>query len=65
MNDRVAALNQSLLRTVANDEPDSSEAIDVIATNGEEADEERMAEARKHADELTALQSLFKVRLIR
>eukprot|EP00096_Caligus_rogercresseyi_P009997 TRINITY_DN3510_c0_g1_i1.p1 TRINITY_DN3510_c0_g1~~TRINITY_DN3510_c0_g1_i1.p1 ORF type:complete len:567 (-),score=197.15 TRINITY_DN3510_c0_g1_i1:88-1788(-) len=52
-SERVAALNQSLARTLSHEEEETA-TLDTIL------DEEQMSEAKKQADDLKALSSLFK-----
>ena len=55
--DRVYALNQSLVRTVANMEDDEAIEIDNIPVTD---DPDKIEEAKKEAEELQRLQTLFK-----
>ena len=58
VDERIAALNQSLVRTVANMGGEDDVELDVIPTV--DGDVEKMAEAKLEADEVRNLQNLFK-----
>ncbi len=67
VNDRVAALNQCLARTVANyqgEEGDDDAQLDDIPMAQDGDNQEQLEAAKKAADELRNLKSLFKVGFI-